>query len=163
MTPTMMKEATHKKSICWLTHTTSKPGKAQLLFGKSRQWLSLRQGWYLERTQDDTHFWDPVLNLQIPYMSIFNVFPMLAGAKHLGPGSTSGSSPGSEHKPDPQGKCIRSWGHILVSISLTIFLPTFRIRGKRLLFTCPLRPQRVKSYSPWTPALSLVAGKSAHK
>lgn len=72
-------------------------------------------------------------------------FPRWQGAKQLGPGSMPGSSPGSEYKSDPQGRNIRSWGHLLVSVSPTVFLPIFRIRGKGLLFTYPLRPQRVPS------------------
>lgn len=128
-----------------MTYTITKPDNAQPLFGESRKWLCWRQDWCLAGTQEDTHFWDTVLSLQVPYMSISNVFPTLAGAKHLGPGSVSGSSLGSEYKSDPQGRNIRSWGHMLVSVSPTVFFPTFRIRGKGLLLTCPLKPQRVPS------------------
>lgn len=123
---TMKKEATHKKRMCLMTYTITKPGNAQPLFGESREWLRRRQDWCLPGTQEDT---------QVPSTSISNVFPTLAGAKHLDRGTSLILKAGTSETE------VICWSPFLLLSSF----PLSELGEKGLLLTCPLRPQRVPS------------------
>lgn len=62
--PTYAAQMTHTKRLHTKKHTnqmniyiTTSSCKAQLLFGESREWLCLRQGYYLAATQEGSYFW----------------------------------------------------------------------------------------------------------